>query len=45
MDDLSRAADGEAGPFFHGRAVEVLLGMLCALWVSFAHVMTEGQLV
>lgn len=28
VDYLARALDGEAGPFLHGSAVEVLLGML-----------------
>jgi len=28
MDDFGWALDCEAGPFFHGRAVNVFLGML-----------------
>lgn len=28
MDNLGRALDSKTGPFLHGRAVKVLLGML-----------------
>jgi hypothetical protein len=31
MDNVGRAADGKAGPFLHGSAVDVFLGVLCPL--------------